>query len=184
MVSLRTTYGNTAFIVAGGGGGGGSTDGLPGVGMEGPLKGTKIDPINGSSATAEHGGREGDCGTVYNSKWPATAGCEWQGGRGSEFGAGGGSGYFGGGGGGTYPGVGGGGGGGSCYLYIPRMHDYTVIHGHGSVPGGKDHDPPPAVGVGEWDLTGGITGQGGAAHKNKTQAGNAGGVRIIKPGHY
>jgi hypothetical protein len=184
MLSLRTSFGNTALIVAGGGGGGGSIDGLCGVGMDGPLVGTKIDPINGCSAGIDGPGREGDCGTVYNSKWPATAGLEWQGGNGSEFGAGGGGGYHGGGGGGTVPGVGGGGGGGSSYVYIPRMHDYMIIHGHGRMPGGMDHEPPPAVGLGDWDITGGMTGEGGLGDKNKTQRGNAGGVRIIKPGHY
>lgn len=99
MVSKRTSEGNQAFIVAAGGGGGSSLDGLPGVGMDGPLPGTRIDIINGESASCLGPGKAGWSGTVLNSKWPATDGEQWLGGNGSEFGAGGGGGYFGGGGG-------------------------------------------------------------------------------------
>ena len=64
-------------------------DGLPGVGMDGFLPGTRVDPLNGTSATIEEGGRPGWSGSVINSKWPAEHGSQWQGGHGSEFGGGG-----------------------------------------------------------------------------------------------
>lgn len=75
--------------------------------MDGPLPGTKIDIINGTSATCEYPGKAGWSGTLVNSKWPATDGEAWKGGNGSEYGGGGGGGYYGGGGGGTTPGIGG-----------------------------------------------------------------------------
>lgn len=59
-----------------------------------------------------------------------------------------------------------------------------IIHGHGMMPGGLKHQPPDAVGVGEWDKTGGMVGQGGQGDINKTNSGNNGCVRIFKPGHY
>lgn len=96
ILSKRTPEGNQALLVAAGGGGGSSLDGLPGSGMDGSLPGTKLDPINGASATCDGPGKCGWCGTILNSKWPASDGAQWQGGNGSEFGAGGGGGYFGG----------------------------------------------------------------------------------------
>lgn len=78
-------------------------------------------PVVGTSASAESPGAAGDSGSVFNSKWPAEHGSQWQGGNGSEYGGGGGGGYFGGGGGGTVPGQGGGGGGGSSYVYVSAM---------------------------------------------------------------
>ena len=104
---------------------------------------------------------------------------------------GGGGGYFGGGGGGTLPGIGGGGGGGACYVHQDRCFDAVIIAGDSYHPGGLRHNPPQAVGCGEWDLVGGLVGQGGRSivDKNdpnivKTSSVNAGAVRIIKPGFY
>ncbi len=59
IISKRTPQGNHALIVAGGGGGGCSLDGLPGVGMDGILPGTRIDTINGGTATCQYPGRAG-----------------------------------------------------------------------------------------------------------------------------
>jgi hypothetical protein len=43
--------------------------------------------------------------------------------------------------------------------------------------------PPAATGVGDWDLVGGVVGEGGTKDKTtKTNSGNAGCVRIFKPG--
>ena len=86
-------------------------------------------------ATVEKPGMAGDSGSVYNSKWPAQNGDQWQGGNGSEFGGGGGGGYYGGGGGGTIPGVGGGGGGGSSYIFLPAAYDHVIVQGDGNMPG-------------------------------------------------
>lgn len=97
---------------------------------------------------------------------------------------GGGGGYFGGGGGGTTPGIGGGGGGGSSYVFFPRAVDYVCILGEKNMPGGLQHSPPDAVGIGEWDKVGGLVGQGGTANLETTHKGNSGCVRIYKPGHY
>jgi hypothetical protein len=77
------------YVVAAGGGGGASLHGRPGGGLEGELPGTKIDPINGYTATAYAPGKGGDSGSTFNSKWVATSGAMWQGGSGCEFGAGG-----------------------------------------------------------------------------------------------
>eukprot|EP00595_Chromulina_sp_UTEXLB2642_P002328 CAMPEP_0196765016 /NCGR_PEP_ID=MMETSP1095-20130614/7395_1 /TAXON_ID=96789 ORGANISM="Chromulina nebulosa, Strain UTEXLB2642" /NCGR_SAMPLE_ID=MMETSP1095 /ASSEMBLY_ACC=CAM_ASM_000446 /LENGTH=1218 /DNA_ID=CAMNT_0042122169 /DNA_START=3024 /DNA_END=6677 /DNA_ORIENTATION=+ len=181
IISKRTPKGNHALIVAGGGGGGCSLDGLPGVGMDGILPGTKIDLINGHSATCQNPGNAGDSGSILNSKWAALDGSQWQGGHGSEFGAGGGGGYFGGGGGGTTPGLGGGGGGGASYVYLPRANDHVIVMGQGYMPGGLQHDPPDAVGIGDWDKVGGIVGQGGLGNAETTHSGNNGCVRIFKP---
>ena len=184
IVSKRTPKGNQALIVAAGGGGGGSVPGVPGGGMDGILPGIRVDPICGVTATASAGGAAGDSGTSFNSKWPAQPGTQWTGGNGSEFGAGGGGGYFGGGGGGTQPGIGGGGGGGSSYVYAPKAYDYLIIPGDGHLPGGLKADPPQASGAGEWDKVGGFVGQGAIADVLQTKAGNAGCVRISKPGFY
>ena len=159
-------------------------DGLPGSNMTGSLTGSRLDPICGASGTTECGGTFGDSGTSFNSQWPAISGEQWQGGHGSEFGAGGGGGYFGGGGGGTQPGIGGGGGGGSSYVYGPKVWSQTLMPGYGLMPGGLEHDPPAACGVGEWDKVDGLAGQGGKPDPSSTMHGNAGCVRIIKPGHY
>lgn len=129
-------------------------------------------------------GQFGDSGSSFNSQWPASSGELWQGGHGSEFGAGGGGGYQGGGGGGTTPGIGGGGGGGASYVYDGIAKDITIVPGYGRIPGGLEHDPPEACGYGEWDKVGGIVGEGGEASTTETKNGNAGAVRIIKPGFY
>ena len=78
----------------------------------------------------------------------------------------------------------GGGGGGSSFVYTPNVSDYLVILGLGSMPGGSKHDPPNAAGVGEWDHPGGPAGQGGVGDVSNTRSGNAGAIRIIKPGFY
>ena len=96
----------------------------------------------------------------------------------------GGGGYFGGGGGGTMPGIAGGGGGGSSYVYVNIAYDHVIVMGHGNQPGGLNHNPPLACGVGEWDKTGGFSGQGGIGDPYKTVPGNHGAIRLIKPGHY
>lgn len=184
IISKRTPKGNQAYVIAAGGGGGGSVDGLPGGGMDGVQTGTRIDPICGQTATAEQGGSFGDSGSQFNSKWPAISGVMWQGGHGSEFGAGGGGGYYGGGGGGTSPGIGGGGGGGASYVYARRVRSSTIIGGYGFKAGGLEHDPPAACGVGDWDKVGGLVGEGGKGDALTANAGNAGCVRIIKPGYY
>ncbi|CAM9525720.1 unnamed protein product [Ectocarpus fasciculatus] len=184
MVARRHAGGNMALVVAGGGGGGSSNNGIPGGGMTGPLPGLRIDVRNGGLGTVEVGGAAGDSGSIHNSLWPATDGSAWTGGNGSQYGGGGGGGYYGGGGGGTVPGVGGGGGGGSSYIYTDSCVDYLVIHGENEHPGGIDHDPPDAVGVGEWDRVGGPAGQGGVGDVNELRPGNAGAVRILKPGFF
>jgi hypothetical protein len=172
------------YIVAGAGGGGSSLSGRPGGGLEGELPGTRVDPINGGTATAASPGQAGESGSTFNTNWGATAGDMWQGGNGCEFGAGGGGGYLGGGGGGTSPGLGGGGGGGSSYVNPAIVRDYVVILGHGLEPGGLKHDPLLACGIGDWDLVGGLAGQGGKGLDNATNSGNNGAVRISRPGHY
>ncbi len=58
------------------------------------------------------------------------------------------------------------------------------MHGHGNMPGGLNHDPPEAVGIGEWDKVGGPVGQGGQGDIFDVHTGNAGGVRIFKPGFF
>ena len=87
-------------------------------------------------------------------------------------------------------GIGGGGGGGSCFVHYNKTFDYVVIPGDGFLPGGMTKDPPKAAGLGDWDLIGGYVGQGGRTEVDKdtllagTHDGNAGAVRIIKPGFY
>jgi hypothetical protein len=56
--------------------------------------------------------------------------------------------------------------------------------GYGHEPGGLQHDPPKAVGIGEWDYVGGFAGQGGMGHLSETNPGNAGAVRVMKPGNW
>jgi len=184
IVAKRTPRGNQALLVAAGGGGGGSLHGLPGGNMDGDFPGARIDPICGGTATSERGGFAGDSGSTFNAQWPAEGGKMWLGGNASEFGAGGGGGYYGGGGGGTRPGLAGGGGGGASYVYVPKVLEFLIVAGHDRMPGGLKHDPPEAVGCGEWDRVGGPVGQGGMGEKVKTTPGNAGGVRILKPGYY
>ena len=183
-ISKRTTRGTFTLLVAAGGGGGGSVPGAPGGGLEGVLPGTLLDPICGGTATVEKGGLAGDSGSTYNAAWPAQAGQQWQGGNGCEFGAGGGGGYFGGGGGGTTPGIAGGGGGGSSFLYTNTLRDHLVIMGHGMHPGGLQHNPPQACGIGEWDKMEGYAGQGGRGDPLLSFPGNNGAVRLLKPGFY
>jgi hypothetical protein len=185
MVAKRHAGGNVALVLAAGGGGGSSNSGIPGAGMEGPLPGTKIDVRNGQIGTIYAGGAAGDSGSIHNSLWPATEGVAWTGGNGSQYGGGGGGGYFGGGGGGTVPGVGGGGGGGASYILTENCVDYLIIQGEKYEPGGiLDHEPPEAVGVGEWDKVGGPAGQGGIGDLHMTCPGNTGAVRILKPGFF
>jgi hypothetical protein len=184
MISKRAGEGNEVIAVAGGGGGGGSQDGLPGCGDTGPYPGSRIDPRNGCSAHGAEGGAAGDSGNIHFSDFPASDGTLWQGGNGCQFGGGGGGGYAGGGGGGTSPGVGGGGGGGSSFLYTALVQDYQFIHGTGRTPGGLEHDPPPAVGIGEWDKVGGLCGEGGVGDPKQVSHGNAGAVRISKQGYF
>ena len=58
-----------------------------------------------------------------------------------------------------------------------------VERGKGKVPGGMKFAPPAATGVGDWDVVGGIVGEGGTADRTtKTNPGKAGCVRIFKPG--
>jgi hypothetical protein len=59
-----------------------------------------------------------------------------------------------------------------------------MIVGYGNQPGGLKHNPPDAVGVGDWDKVGGLVGQGGIGDLTSTMNGNNGAIRIIKPGHY
>eukprot|EP01036_Dinobryon_divergens_P026472 gene26472-35131_t len=169
IVSKRTHKGSQVLLVAAGGGGGASLDGLPGSGLDGTLKGVMIDPINGTTATVQ------EPGSLHNTQWAATPGSMWQGGSGCEFG-----------GGGTMPGISGGGGGGSSYVFVPLLSDYVCVSGHGVKPGGLSTKPGPplACGLGDWDKTGGLAGQGGQGDKVATHSGNAGAVRILKPGHY
>jgi hypothetical protein len=108
----------------------------------------------------------------------------WKGGMASQFGGGGGGGYYGGGGGGTAPGIAGGGGGGSSYVFLPKSVDHVIIQGNGKHPGGLESDPPDAVGVGEWDITGGPVGEGGLGELTKLNKGNNGCIRILKPGYF
>ena len=96
----------------------------------------------------------------------------------------GGGGYYGGGGGGTMPGISGGGGGGSSYIYMNIARDNVMVMGHGMQPGGLNHNPPLACGLGEWDKVGGFAGQGGIGDPHNTRTGNNGAIRLIKPGHY
>ena len=152
--------------------------------MDGDFPGARIDSICGGTATSERGGSAGDSGSSFNAQWVAEEGKMWAGGNASEFGAGGGGGYFGGGGGGTRPGLAGGGGGGASYVYVPKVHEFLIIAGHSRQPGGLKHDPPEAVGCGEWDKVGGLAGGGGLGDLTKTNAGNAGACRILKPGYY
>ena len=59
------------------------------------------------------------------------------------------------------------------------------MHGSGHLPGGhENHNPPEAVGVGEWDKQGGVAGTGGVGTKTISRYGNNGAVRIVRPGHY
>jgi hypothetical protein len=183
-IARRTTKGTVMYLVASGGGGGGSVPGMPGGGLTGVLPGTLLDPICGGTATVEKPGLAGDSGSTYNAQWPATSGLQWQGGNGCEFGAGGGGGYYGGGGGGTTPGIAGGGGGGSCFVYEGIVKDNVVVMGRGELPGGLQHNPPQACGIGEWDKIPGYTGQGGKGDPYVTNAGNNGAVRLYKPGFY
>lgn len=39
-------------------------------------------------------------------------------------------------------------------MFEPRAIDLVMIAGHGTKPGGLNHNPPEAVGLGEWDLQG------------------------------
>lgn len=96
----------------------------------------------------------------------------------------GGGGYFGGGGGGTSPGLSGGGGGGSSYIYTNISYDHVIIMGHGYQPGGLNHDPPQACGIGDWDKIGGLAGQGGMGDKYNCNPGKSGAIRLIRPGYY
>jgi hypothetical protein len=82
------------------------------------------------------------------------------------------------------PGLAGGGGGGSSYIYTPIVRDYVIISGHGNLPGGMQHNPPSACGVGEWDKVDGLAGQGGRGDPNVTCNGNNGAIRLLKPGNY
>ena len=184
IVAKKTNKGNQALVVAAGGGGGGSVSGMPGVGMDGELPGTLLDPRNGCTATSTSPGQAGDSGSIFNADWTATDGQMWLAGNGCEYGAGGGGGYYGGGGGGNSPGIGGGGGGGSSYLYLPLCLDHVIIPGSGIRPGGLKHNVPDAVGVGEWDKVDGPAGQGAQGAKHLTFRGNNGAVRITLPGHY
>ena len=85
---------------------------------------------------------------------------------------------------GTSPGVAGGGGGGSSYIHEPKAIDYVMVPGDGAKPGGLRHDPPEAVGLGEWDTKGKPVGHGGYGDLNTVTPGCAGCVRIFKPGYY
>lgn len=82
------------------------------------------------------------------------------------------------------PGIGGGGGGGSSFVKTDLAIDYVIIHGNNPNPGGMNHDPPDAVGVGDWDKVGGPAGRGGFGDIHNLFPGNAGAVRIIKPGFF
>lgn len=81
-------------------------------------------------------------------------------------------------------GIAGGGGGGSSYVYNKTVRDNVIIMGHGNLPGGLNHNPPLACGVGDWDKVGGPAGQGGKGDLNLTFPGNNGAIRLMKPGFY
>jgi hypothetical protein len=59
-----------------------------------------------------------------------------------------------------------------------------VLQGEGRLPGGYKHDPPEACGIGEWDKVGGVAGEGAQSEITGTRNGNAGAIRIMKPGYY
>lgn len=107
-----------------------------------------------------------------------------QGGNGAKFGGGGGGGLFGGGGGGNTPGLVGGGGGGSSWVMSRPEYRPVIIGGDGRLPGGMDRDPPPAVGIGEWDTKGGPAGMGGMGNAVMHETGRAGAVVVRMPGYY
>lgn len=69
-------------------------------------------------------------------------------------------------------------------MYNPILRDHVIIMGHGSLPGGMQHNPPQACGIGEWDKVEGFAGQGGKGDPHITFPGNNGAVRIFKPGFY
>jgi hypothetical protein len=81
-------------------------------------------------------------------------------------------------------GIAGGGGGGSSYVYPSIVRDYVVIMGQGMHPGGLQHNPPQACGIGEWDKMEGFSGQGAKGNPMETYPGNNGAVRLLKPGFY
>jgi len=186
LTALRSGIQQT-LLVAGAGGGGGSRDGIPGGHEAGEPVGHMIDPRNGrcGNGHTQRGGKAGDSGEGALCAFAATKGGPWQGGNGAAFGGGGGGGFYGGGGGGTSPGIVGGGGGGACYVCPDVVTEYRVIPGKWRAPGGwPDVNIPLAAGVGEWDLPGGIAGEGGPPDAEGTKEGNNGALRIYKPGFY
>ena len=184
MVTRHGKTGASPLFVAAGGGGGGARDGQPGGGPDGELPGTRVDKRNGRAGTATHGGPAGDSGEAALCAFPSKPGVAWRGGAGAQFGGGGGGGLFGGGGGGTSPGIAGGGGGGSSYADHSTCKDVVILGGTGCLPGGRTHQCPKACGVGEWDYTGGFSGQGGGADILDLHPGKHGAIKIIKPGFY
>ena len=47
-----------------------------------------------------------------------------------------------------------------------------------------DHNPPEAVGLGEWDTLGVPVGSGGMGDLSSITSGKTGCIRIYKPGYY
>jgi hypothetical protein len=180
-------WGKETLMVAGGGGGGGSRPGLPGGGLTG---GQNLnDPRNGAGGTQVRGGAGGrpsegeSMGNLPKEQIQGTDGKQWMGGHGCKFGGGGGGGVFGGGGGGSTPGIAGAGGGGSSFA-CDNADSFLTLPGNKMEPGGNDRDCPLAVGVGDWDLVGGMVGLGGTGDARHTAAGNPGAVRLRMPGFY
>ena len=133
------------------------------------------------------GGGGGDSGDVMGCKFPPQGGTPWKGGNGGEYGGGGGAGFFGGGGGGTSPGIVGGGGGGSCYVNWEVVADAVVVQGEGDMPGGFGRENihiPMATGVGEWDMVGGVCGEGGKGDEKALDDGKCGAIIIYRPGFF
>ncbi len=181
----RGPFGLIPLLVAGGGGGGASRKGVPGAGVDGEVPGTHIDLRNGRMGRSWCGGAGGDSGDILGCKFPPQSGGPWKGGNGGEYGGGGGGGLFGGGGGGTSPGIVGGGGGGSSFVNWNQCVDAVVLQGNGRLPGGvEDRVLPPATGLGEWDLVGGVCGEGGKADEWTVEDGRCGCVRVFRPGFY
>lgn len=122
-------------------------------------------------------------GNLPKEQIQGTDGKQWMGGHGCHFGGGGGGGFFGGGGGGSTPGIAGAGGGGSSFA-CDIADSVLTLPGNKMEPGGNDRDCLLAVGVGDWDLVGGMVGLGGTGDARHTAAGNPGAVRLRMPGFY
>ena len=54
---------------------------------------------------------------------------------------------------------------------------FFIFQGGGKLSGGQQHNPPTAVGIGEWDVMGGLVGEGGNGNPNDVNQGCNGAVR-------